>query len=96
MRLIASRDDKEEFRSYLFLMNYDEQRKYIHDMANSLSIVEASVSRVLTLLTRNHPQLADEISKLRKADEYSKKTIHALKNFREYIHNEIQKNEGQS
>ena len=70
-------------------MNHDETRKYIHDLANSFSILDASLSRALTLLTRNHPQLADEIQRLRKADEYTKKSIHTLKQLREHIHQQI-------
>lgn len=70
-------------------MNFDETRKYIHDLANSFSIIDASVSRALTLMNRNHPDAADEIARLQKADEYIKKTIHTLKSFREYIHGQI-------
>jgi hypothetical protein len=70
-------------------MNQDETRKYIHDLANSFSIIDASLSRALTLLTRNHPQLSDEIQRLRKADEYVKKSVHTLKQFREHIHSQI-------
>ena len=72
-------------------MNFDEQRKFIHDMANSLSIMEASVARVLSLLTKNHPELEDEINRLKKADEYSKKSIDTLREFREFIHSQIKK-----
>lgn len=75
-------------------MKFDEQRKFIHDLANSLSIVEASVARALTLLNRNHPELADEIHRLQKADEYSKKSINTLREFREHIHNQIKENGG--
>lgn len=70
-------------------MSFDEQRKHIHDLANSLSIVEASVARALTLLTRNNPQLTDEITKLQKADEYSKKSITSLRALREHVHSLI-------
>jgi hypothetical protein len=70
------------------MTNFDEQRKYIHDLANNFSIMDASLSRALTLLTRNHPQLNDEIQRLRKADEYMKKSIHTLKAFREHVHNQ--------
>lgn len=70
-------------------MKFDEQRKHIHDLANTLSIVEASVSRVLTLLTRNHPELEDEINRLKKADEYSKKSIESLRALREHVHTQI-------
>ena len=70
-------------------MNYDETRKYIHDLANNFSILDASVSRALTLLMRNHPEAHDEIARLRKADEYVKKSIHTLRTFREHVHNQI-------
>jgi hypothetical protein len=66
-------------------MSDEGQRKFLHDLANSLSIVDASVSRVLTLLMRNHPELVDEISRLKKTDEYSKKSILALNEFRQYV-----------
>ena len=74
-------------------MKFDEQRKHIHDLANTLSIVEASVSRVLTLLTRNHPELEDEINRLKKADEYSKKSIDSLRALREHVHTQIKQSE---
>jgi hypothetical protein len=71
-------------------MSNEGQRKLIHDLANSLSIVDASVSRVLTLLMRNHPELVDEISRLKKSDEYSKKSILALNEFRQYVQSQNQ------
>ena len=74
-------------------MKFDEQRKYIHEMANSLSIVEASVSRALSLLSKNHPDLEDEINRLKKADEYSKKSIEALRGLREAVHKQIKQEE---
>lgn len=67
-------------------MNFDETRKHIHDLANTFSIIDASVSRALTLLNRNNPQLADEITRLKKADEYIKKSIHNLRQLREHVH----------
>jgi hypothetical protein len=70
-------------------MNFDEQRKHIHDLANSMSIVDASISRVLTLLKRNHPELTDELTRLGKADEYSKKAIDTLRSLREVVHNQM-------
>lgn len=77
-------------------MNYDETRKYIHDLANNFSILDASVSRALTLMTRNHPQASDEITRLRKADEYVKKSIHTLKAFREHVHQQINQEKTQN
>lgn len=74
-------------------MKFDEERKHIHDLANSLSIVEASVSRVLTLFKKNHPEMVDEIKRLQKADEYSKKSIDSLRSLREHVYNQIKKQE---
>lgn len=70
-------------------MNHDETRKYIHDLANTFSIIDASVSRALTMLTRNHPELAEEITRLKKADEYIKKSVHTLRAMREHVHSQI-------
>lgn len=70
-------------------MNHDETRKYIHDLANSFSIIDASVSRAMTLLLKNNPELTDEIARLKKADEYVKKSIHTLRELRQHIHNQI-------
>ncbi len=67
----------------------DETRKYIHDLANSFSIIDASISRAITLLSRNNPQLNDELTRLKKADEYVKKSIHTLRQFREHVHGQI-------
>ncbi len=69
-------------------MSFDETRKYIHDLANSFSVIDASLVRVITLISRNNPQLADEIQRLRKADEHVKKSIHTLKQLREHVHAE--------
>lgn len=70
-------------------MNHDETRKYIHDLANTFSIIDASISRTLTLLNRNNPQLADEIERLKKADQYMKKSIETLRDLRQHIHDQI-------
>jgi hypothetical protein len=67
----------------------DETRKYIHELANTFSIIDASVSRALSLLSRNNPQLSDEIARLNKADEYIKKSITILRELREHVHAEM-------
>lgn len=77
-------------------MNHDETRKYIHDLANSFSIIDASIARALQLLTRNHPNLNDEITRLKKADEYVKKSIHSLRALREHVHKQIQESESKN
>ena len=68
------------------MIDLNEHRRFVHDLANNFSILDASVHRALTLLSRNHPELADEITRLKKADEYIKKSIHTLKAFREHLH----------
>lgn len=70
-------------------MGHDETRKYIHDLANSISIIDASVARALSMLTKNHPDLKDEIARIQKADEYIKKTIFTLRAMREHVHGQI-------
>ena len=70
-------------------MGHDETRKYIHDLANSISIIDASVARALSLLTKNHPDLKYEIARIQKAVEYIKKTIHTLRAMREHVHGQI-------
>ncbi len=71
-------------------MAHDEIRKHIHDLANTISIVDASVNRTLTLLVRSNPQLKEEIERLKKADEYVKKTITTIRELRECVHAQIQ------
>lgn len=71
-------------------MNHEETRKYIHDLANNFSIIDASLARALTLLSRNNPQLSDEIQRLKKADEYIKKSIKTLRDLRSHVHSQIE------
>lgn len=63
-------------------MTYDDHRKFIHDMANHLSVVDASLSYVLRLLKRDHPQLEDEIRRLMMAQTNSGHCIQSLKAYR--------------
>jgi hypothetical protein len=75
-------------------MNHEETRKYIHDLANNFSIIDASLARALSLLTKNHPQLIDEINRLKKADEYVKKSIQSLRDLRTHVHAQIEEEQG--
>lgn len=72
-------------------MNHDQTRVFIHDLANNFSVLDASLTRALTLLGRNYPEANDEITRLKKADEYVKKSIVTLRSLREHIHSEIRK-----
>jgi hypothetical protein len=78
------------------MSQYDEHRKYIHELANTLSILEGNVSRVLTMISRAHPEMKDEVTRLMKADEYCKKSIHTLKQFREHVHKQINEDAAKS
>lgn len=73
------------------MVDHTETRKYIHDLANNFAIIDASVTRALSLLQKNHPEAQDEITRLEKANEYMKKSINTLKNLRAHIHSQIQK-----
>lgn len=74
------------------MSDWNEHRKYIHDLANNFSIMDASINRAMTMLQKNHPELTEELTRLKKADEYMKKSIQTLREFRQHIHDEIQKN----
>ncbi len=63
----------------------DEVSKHIHDLANAFSIIDASLSRSIGLLTKGHPELTEEISRLNKTDEYVKKSIQILNALREAV-----------
>lgn len=62
-----------------------EVSKHVHDLANSFSIIDASLSRTIHLLTKGHPELTEEISRLMKTDEYVKKSIQTLKELRQAV-----------
>lgn len=71
------------------MIDLNEHRKYIHDLANNFSIMDASISRAITMIQRTHPEMSEELTRLKKADEYMKKSIHTLKAFREHIHSQL-------
>lgn len=71
------------------MVDHTETRKYIHDLANHFAIMDASITRALTLVQRNHPEAQDEIQRLNKANEYMKKSIETLKDLRAHIHSQI-------
>ncbi len=71
------------------MVDHTETRKYIHDLANHFAIMDASITRALTLVQRNYPEAQDEIQRLNKANEYMKKSIETLKELRAHIHSQI-------
>lgn len=71
------------------MVDHTETRKYIHDLANHFAIMDASITRALALIQKNHPDAQDEIARLNKANEYMKKSIETLKGLRTHIHAQI-------
>lgn len=63
-------------------MSDQETKTCIHDLANNFSIMESHIGRALKLLRAGHSELTDEIARLEKADEYMKKSIQTLRDFR--------------
>ena len=70
-------------------MNLDQTRKHIHDLANTFSIIDASVHKTLKLLNQNHPDLKEEIQRLEMANDYIKKSIQTLRDLRTEVHNQL-------
>lgn len=66
-------------------MSIEEQRKCLHDLANSLSVLEGLVLITKRSLEKNQPQLQDEITKLNKALDYSKQSMESLQSLRTLI-----------
>jgi large-conductance mechanosensitive channel len=60
-------------------------RQFVHDLANNFSILDASITKAIVEINRIHPELEREVKSLKKADEYMKKSIQILKEFRDYV-----------
>ena len=69
-------------------MNYDVERKQIHEISNHLTIVHGAVKKVLKELKRAD-LLASEQERLEKADDYLKKSSQSLLVLRSEIHEKI-------
>ena len=76
-------------------MNYDVERKHIHDISNHLTIIHGAVKKVLKEL-RKAELLLSEQERLEKADNYLKKTSQAFLLLRTEIHEKIKALEGKS
>ena len=70
------------------MSDYTKQREFIHDISNQLAIVEGSIKRARSL--RNKDQTDDTLVEIEKSfdlsEEYMKKCILKLKEFRSHIH----------
>ena len=69
-------------------MSIEKQRKLIHDIANNLSVVDSNLSIVIRSLAKNHPQLSQEIDRLKKAADNSELAINYLRELRTAISEE--------
>jgi hypothetical protein len=67
------------------MIKNEELRKYIHDLANSFSVIDASLNRASTLLAKDHPELGEELKRIHVANEHVKKSIVILREFRDYV-----------
>ncbi len=70
-------------------MLHDETRKFVHELANQMFVIDASVSRALKLAEKKLPESDEEVMRLKKAEEYIKKSITTITNLRSHIHLEI-------
>lgn len=75
-------------------MNYDVERKQIHEISNHLTIIHGAVKKVLKELKKAELLLSEQ-ERLEKADEYLKKTSQALLLLRSEIHEKIKDLEGE-
>ena len=65
-------------------MDFTNERKCIHDMANHLTIIQGVVRKTMKELVAARV-LPAEIDRLAKADDYLKQSIAALKELRQTI-----------
>ncbi len=67
------------------MIKNEELRKYIHELANSFSVIDASLNRASTILAKDHPGLGEELKRIQVANDHVKKSILILREFREYV-----------
>lgn len=63
-----------------------EHRKYIHDFANHLTIIDGGLYKVMSALSEKGQEQTEEYQRLVKVAETVKSSIAALKNYRQYVH----------
>ncbi len=69
-------------------MDFSIERKQVHEISNHLTVVHGAVKKVLKELEKAN-QLVSEQERLRKADDYLKKTTQAIQLLRTEIHEKI-------
>ena len=64
----------------------EKHRKFIHDISNAITISEGSLlSTIENLKDKYGENAAPEIEKLLKAQEYMKKVVRDIKDYRSFI-----------
>jgi hypothetical protein len=63
-----------------------EHRKFIHDFANHLTIIDGGLYKVLANLTDKNQVHTEEFERLSKLSETVKNSIAMLRNYRQYVH----------
>ena len=76
-------------------MDFNIERKQIHEISNHLTIVHGAVKKALKELIKAQ-LLVEEQERLQKADEYLKKSTQSLLILRSEIHEKIKSLEGES
>ena len=71
-------------------MNFTEERKHVHELANHLTIIQGAVSKVLRNMDEKKLDMPEEQERLTKANEYLRKSIEALRALRAGIHQKIE------
>ncbi len=71
-------------------MNFSEERKHIHELANHLTIIQGAVKKVLRNIEEKKLSVPEERERLLKADDYLKKSIESLRDLRTSIHKKIE------
>jgi len=70
-------------------MNFSQERKHIHELANHLTVIQGAVKKVLRNLEEKKVVLPEETERLLKADDYLKRSIESLRELRVSIHEKI-------
>ncbi len=76
-------------------MSLEEQRNFLHDLANPLSVLQGNLRIAMRALEASNPQnpeLAEVMNRLNKVMESSKKINSLLSERRQNLHNQQEKN----
>jgi len=71
------------------MVDFTDERKHIHELANHLTIIQGAVKKVLRNIDEKKLALPEEQDRLMKADDYIKRSIEALRGLRAGLHEKI-------